>query len=127
MKVLIDTHTFLWMAAEPEKLPARAREVCESAELVLSVASVWEIGIKWETGRLSLPASPREYIALQIKRGGIAMLPIQYRHALLAAGLPMHHRDPFDRMLAAQCLEEGLKCVTRDSAIAAYGVEVVWE
>jgi PIN domain nuclease of toxin-antitoxin system len=127
VKVLIDTHTFLWMAAEPEKLPRRAREVCESAELVFSVASVWEIGIKWETGRLPLPGSPRDYIALQIKRGGIAMLPIQYRHALTAAGLPMLHRDPFDRMLAAQCLEEGFKCVTRDSAIAAYGVEVVWE
>ena len=127
MKVLIDTHTFLWMAAEPEKLPARARELCESAELVFSVASVWEIGIKWETGRLPLPAAPREYIALQIKRGGISMLPIQYRHALTAAGLPMVNRDPFDRMLAAQCLEEGLKCVTRDPAIAAYGVEVVWE
>jgi len=127
VKVLIDTHTFLWMAAEPEKLPARARELCESAELVFSVASVWEIGIKWETGRLPLPAAPREYIALQIKRGGISMLPIQYRHALTAAGLPMVNRDPFDRMLAAQCLEEGLKCVTRDPAIAAYGVEVVWE
>ena len=127
MKALIDTHTFLWMAAEPEKLAARAREVCESAELVFSVASVWEIGIKWETGRLPLPSSPREYIAKQIKRAGVSILAIQFRHALTAAGLPMHHRDPFDRMLAAQCLEEGLKCVTRDPAIAAYGVEVVWE
>lgn len=127
MKVLVDTHTFLWMAAEPEKLPARAREVCETAELVFSIASVWEIGIKWEMGRLPLPSAPREYIAQQVKRGGISLLPIQYRHALTAAGLPMLHKDPFDRMLAAQCIEEGMKCVTRHSAIAAYGVEVVWE
>ena len=127
MKVLVDTHTFLWMAAEPEKLPARAREVCETAELVFSIASVWEIGIKWEMGRLALPSAPREYISQQIKRGGVSLLPIQYRHALTAAGLPMLHKDPFDRMLAAQCIEEGMKCVTRDSAIAAYGVEVVWE
>jgi len=119
------------MAAEPEKLPAKAREICETFELIFSVASVWEIGIKWETGRLQLPAAPREYIAPQIKRAGISMLAIQYRHALTAAGLPMLrpglHGDPFDRMLAAQCLEEGLQCVTRDPAIAAYGVEVVWE
>ena len=55
------------------------------------------------------------------------MLPIHYRHALTAAGLPMHHKDPFDRMLAAQCLEEGLKCVTTDRAISVYGVETIWE
>lgn len=115
------------MATEPEKLPARAREVCETCDLVFSVASVWEIGIKWETGRLPLPSAPREYVALQIKRGGVSLLPIQYRHALAATALPMIHRDPFDRMLAAQCLEEGMKCVTRDQAIAAYGVEVIWE
>jgi PIN domain nuclease of toxin-antitoxin system len=126
VKVLIDTHTFLWMAAEPEKLPARARETCETAELVFSVASVWEIGIKWEMGRLPLPSPPREYIALQIRRGGVSMLAIHYRHALTAAGLPMLHKDPFDRMLAAQCIEEGLSCVTRDSSIAAYGVTTVW-
>ena len=126
-RVLIDTHTFLWMATEPERLPAKAREICETAELVFSVASIWEIGIKWETGRLPLPATPHEFIPQQVKRGGISMMPIQYRHALTAAGLPVFHRDPFDRMLAAQCLEEGLQCVTRDPAISAYGVEVIWE
>jgi len=127
VKALIDTHTFLWMAVEPEKLPARTRDVCETAELVFSVASIWEIGIKWQTGRLPLPAAPRDFIPQQIKRGGVSLLPIQYRHALTAADLPMLHRDPFDRMLAAQCLEENLECVTRDSAIAAYGVKVIWE
>jgi len=115
------------MAAEPEKLPARAREVCETAELVFSIASVWEIGIKWEMGRLPLPSAPREYISQQVKRGAVSLLPIQYRHALAVAGLPMLHKDPFDRMLAAQCIEEQMQCVTRDSAIAAYGVEVIWE
>jgi PIN domain nuclease of toxin-antitoxin system len=126
VKVLIDTHTFLWMAAEPEKLPTRARGICETAELVFSVASVWEIGIKWEMGRLPLPSPPREYIAAQIRRGSISMLAIQYRHALTATGLAMLHKDPFDRMLAAQCIEEGLSCVTRDTSIAAYGVTTIW-
>jgi PIN domain nuclease of toxin-antitoxin system len=127
LKYLIDTHIFLWMAAEPEKLAERARNICETGELVFSVASVWEVGIKWESGRLQLPAPPREYMASQIKRGGVSLLPIQYRHALRVASLPMLHKDPFDRMLAAQCLEEGLKCVTRDSAIGAYGVETIWD
>ena len=72
-------------------------------------------------------SSAREYIARQIKQAGVSMLPIQYRHALTAAGFPMLHKDPFDRMLAAQCLEEGLQCVTRDPAIAAYGVPTIWE
>ena len=127
MKVLIDTHTFLWMAAAPEKLPAKARELCETCELIFSVTSVWEIGIKWQIGTLVLPAPPKEYLPLQIRRGGVTVLPIQLRHTLAAAGLPLLHKDPFDRMLAAQCLEEGLKCVTRDPAISAYGVEVIWE
>jgi PIN domain nuclease of toxin-antitoxin system len=114
------------MAVQPEKLPLRAQEICETAELVLSVASVWEIGIKWQIERLPLPAPPREYIATQMKRGNISMLPIHYRHALAAAALPMLHKDPFDRMIAAQCLEEGLSCVTKDESIAAYGVTTMW-
>ncbi len=127
MKAIIDTHTFLWMATEPERLPAKARAACEQAELLLSVASVWEIGIKWEMKKLPIPSPPREFIALNIRRGGISILPIHYRHALAAAALPMLHKDPFDRMIAAQCIEEGLPCVTRDTSIASYGVETIWE
>jgi PIN domain nuclease of toxin-antitoxin system len=125
MKVLLDTHTFLWMAAEPDRLSARARDVCGSENLVLSVASIWEIGIKCQIGRLVLPAAPREYLTRQIRIAGVSILPIQYRHALAAAALPMRHKDPFDRMLVAQCLEEGLPCVTRDPIFAEYGVEVI--
>jgi len=127
MKAIIDIHTFLRMASEPERLPAMAREVCQTAELLLSVASVWEIGIKYETGRLPLPSPPREYIALLVKRGGIAILPIHCRHALVAAARPLIHKDPFGRMIAAQCLEEKLPCVTRDASIASYGVETIRE
>jgi PIN domain nuclease of toxin-antitoxin system len=126
VKVLLDTHTFLWMAAEPEKLSARAREVCAGESLTLSVASIWEIGIKCQIGRVVLPAAAREYLARQIRVAGISVLPINYRHALAAAALPMRHEDPFDRMLAAQCLEEGLPCVTRDLVFAEYGVEAIW-
>jgi PIN domain nuclease of toxin-antitoxin system len=85
MKVLIDTHTFLWIAAEPEKLSDRAREVCSVETLVLSVASVWEISIKSHIGRLKLPGPSGDYLAKQIRYGGISVLPIQFRHAVAAA------------------------------------------
>lgn len=93
---------------------------------MLSVASIWEIGIKCQIGRMVLPESPREYLARQIRIAGVSILPIQYRHALAAAALPMRHKDPFDRMLAGQCHEEGLPCITRDPILAEYGVEVIW-
>lgn len=126
MKVLIDTHTFLWMAADPDKLSPRARVVCAGESLMLSVASIWEIGIKCQIGRLVLLMDVNTWLERQIRMAGISILPIHYRHALAAASLPMHHKDPFDRMLAAQCKEEGLPCVTCDSALAAYGIEIIW-
>jgi PIN domain nuclease of toxin-antitoxin system len=126
MKALIDTHVFLWMAAEPEKLSDRAREVCGSETLLLSVASIWEIGIKHHIGRLPLPDTPRIYLHRQIRHAGVSPLPIHYRHALTAAALPLRHKDPFDRMLAAQCIEEQIPCVSRDPSPAGYGVELIW-
>lgn len=125
-RVLIDTHTFLWMAAEPERLSSRARQVCTSEDLILSVASVWEIGIKFQLGRLPLPGEPEAYISRLVRYAGISILPIHYRHALAAAALPMIHKDPFDRLLAAQCIAEGLACVSKDEILRQFGVEVIW-
>ena len=113
------------MAAEPENLSSRARAVCETATLVLSVASIWEIAIKWSAGRLPLPKPPHEYVSAQIRQASVTILPIYYRHALASSTLPPH-KNPFDRMLAAQCLEEKLPCVTDDVAIGEYGVEIIW-
>jgi PIN domain nuclease of toxin-antitoxin system len=126
MRALIDTRVFLWLAAEPEKLSQRARDVCSSETLMLSVASVWEIGIKHHIGRLPLPETPRVYLERQIRTAGVSLLPIHYRHALTAAALPVHHKDPFDRMLAAQCIEEKIPCVSRDPSLADYGIELIW-
>jgi PIN domain nuclease of toxin-antitoxin system len=126
VKVLIDAHTFLWMAADPDRLSPRARVVCAGENLVLSVASIWEIGIKCQIGRLVLPMDASTWLERQIRMAGTSILPIHYCHALAAASLPMHHKDPFDRMLAAQCKEEGLPCVTGDAALAAYGIEIIW-
>ena len=114
------------MAVEPERLSALARQVCGNENLVLSVASVWEIGIKFQLGRLPLPGEPEVYIARQVRYAGISILPIHYKHALVAAALPMIHKDPFDRMLAAQCIAEGMACVSKDQILGTFGVEVIW-
>ena len=126
MKALIDTHVLLWMASEPEKLSERAREICTTETLILSAASVWEIGIKYRIGRLPLPEPPGTWLDRQIRAAGVSLLSIHYRHALTAAALPLHHKDPFDRMLAAQCIEEQIPCISRDPSLADYGIELIW-
>ncbi len=126
MKALLDTHVFLWAAVEPEKLSEHARDVCESAELLLSVASVWEIAIKVQIGRLVLPQEPRKWILRQVEAGEISVLPIHARHAFRAGELPLTHHDPFDRMLVAQAVEEKLAIVSGDAALSGYPVEIIW-
>lgn len=125
-RCLIDTHTFLWMASEPDRLSPAARQACATADLTLSVASIWEIGIKFQLGRLPLSGDPADFIARHIRHAGISILSVQYRHALAAAALPMAHKDPFDRMLAAQCLSEQMTCITKDPAMQQFGVHVIW-
>ena len=126
MRALLDTHAFLWAAIEPEKLSATAHEVCESAELLVSVASVWEIAIKVQIGRLAVPGSVRTFIGDQLRRGDLGVLPISAAHALRAGELPLIHRDPFDRMLIAQSLEEQIPLITRDPVFGPYKANTIW-
>lgn len=126
MKVLLDTHAFLWAAAEPSRLSVRATEVCKSEELLLSVVSLWEIALKVQIGKLELPGNPQTYISRQLMIGRISVLPILARHAFRIGELPMNHRDPFDRMLAAQSLEEKIPLVTCDPLFLLYNVETLW-
>lgn len=126
MKALLDTHTFLWAASEPEKLSPAAREVCKSADLFLSVASIWEIVIKAQIGRLTLPGTPRNFISEQLAVGNISVLAISANHALRVGELPLTHRDPFDRMLAAQSIEEEIPLITRDPLFKLYQVNIIW-
>lgn len=127
MKLLLDTHAFLWFTAGDPRLSRRARREMEGdgAELVLSAASVWEIAIKASLGRLTLPAPVEEYIASKLE-SGFRILPIEWSHAAAVERLPFHHRDPFDRLLAAQSLAEGLPIVTADFIFHAYKARVVW-
>jgi len=128
MKVLLDTHTFLWWITDSPRLSARAREVIRDSnnELFFSTASGWEIAIKAQLGRLQLPDNLEQFIVDQLSLNTILVLPIQLRHALHVYTLPQHHRDPFDRMLVAQSQVENLPILTTDPQIAQYDVETIW-
>ncbi len=127
MRYLLDTHCWLWLQTEPERISASLLETMAvgSAEIYLSAASAWEIAIKYEAGRLSLPEPPAIYVAESMRRSGAVGLPISHLHALTAAALPPHHRDPFDRALVAQAQVEGLTLVTADAVLESYDVAIV--
>lgn len=126
MKLLLDTHAFLfWVAGDP-RVPRRARAAIEAPRntVALSAASVWEMRIKIARGSLRVGFAD---ICGTARGYGFALLPIAAEHAELAGGLPRHHDDPFDRMLIAQARCEGMTLVTRDGAFAAYGLPLLWE
>jgi PIN domain nuclease of toxin-antitoxin system len=126
-RLLLDTHVFLWAIAADPRLSARAQTAYEEGQLLLSVASIWEIVTKYQLGRLELPAPPSQFLPQQIERNAIAILPIRARHALRLEKLPLHHKDPYDRLLVAQSLEEELTLVTNDPLLLAYeGVSSIW-
>lgn len=112
MRILLDTHVWLWMLTTPERFSDEARSEIEDAsnELLLSAASSWEIAIKVSLGRLDLPEPPGRYVPSRIQSTGVHPLPVEHGHALLTAELPHHHRDPFDRLLVAQAMAEGVPC-----------------
>ncbi len=128
MKVLLDTHAFLWWIADDPRLSLRARQVMEAAdtELFLSAVSGWEIAIKSRLGKLRLPADLEDFIVEQLGINAIQVLPIQMSHALRVYTLPDLHRDPFDRMLVAQSQLERLPILTGDPQIAQYPVTTIW-
>lgn len=121
MKLLLDTHLLLWAASEPQRLPARARELLEDEknQPVFSVASLWEVAIKASLGRDDFKAD-----AALLRRGlienGYLELPVAGEHAVAVAALPMLHRDPFDRILVAQAQIDGISLLTVDPLVAAY-------
>lgn len=126
MKVLLDTHTFLWGLSEADKLSAAARRAIASSERFWSIASIWEALIKTQVGKLPLPVPTGPYLISKMTANGVSVLSIQLEHVLRVEQLPMHHRDPFDRMLIAQALEEGLPIITADPLFSKYPVEVIW-
>lgn len=128
MKLLLDTQCWLWWFSEPEKLNPEAIEKIadETNEIWLSVASIWEIGIKVAIGKLPLPEQIDDYIATRTIQLGAKSLDITVSHALRAAALPLLHRDPFDRMLIAQAQNENMTLVSADSMFSQYEVPLIW-
>jgi|ERR1017187_221921 PIN domain nuclease of toxin-antitoxin system len=124
MKVLIDTQCWLWMNASPEKLSRRTRALLiePDTERLLSVASIWEIGIKYHLGKLPLPVAPADYVPARMALTRTSGLAIIGSHALRASSLPALHRDPFDRMIVAQALVEGVPVLSSDRQLDAYGI-----
>lgn len=128
MKVLMDTHTFLWWNTDDPLLSTRAREVIADGrnEVFLSAASVWEIVIKTAKGRLILPEPPGIYIASRMNLYRFQPLPVQISHAAQVYELPPHHNDPFDRLLIAQSKLEAIPLVSGDEDILQYDLEAIW-
>ncbi|MGD1908716.1 MAG: type II toxin-antitoxin system VapC family toxin [Leptolyngbyaceae cyanobacterium] len=128
MRALIDTHTFLWHIEGSPKLSVQAREVIDSSvnDLFLSVASLWEIAIKLGLNKLSLENSFSELEGL-LTELEIELLPIAFSDTNQYLALPLHHRDPFDRMLIAQAITNSLIIVSADTAFDAYDVQRMWE
>ena len=127
MRILLDTHAWLWMISTPERFSKQALRMVEktSVELVLSAASAWEISIKHGLGRIELPGDAEAVIPDLMLRSGVEALPITHTHALRAGALPAHHKDPFDRILVAQAQLEGIPILTADQEIPSYDVEVI--
>jgi len=128
VKLLLDTQCWLWWFAQPEKLNEGVIEKIadEANEVWLSVASVWEMGIKVSIGKLPLPEGIDDYVSTRMTRLGAKSLEINACHALQVATLPLHHRDPFDRMLIAQAQLEDMTLVSADSAFNQYEVALLW-
>jgi len=127
VRLLLDTHVWLWMVSDEHRLNDEARTAITDPDndLYLSVVSVWELAIKHAAGKLRYPGSPSVQVPLHIERSGVSPLAVQVEHALIAAALPEHHRDPFDRMLIAQAQVEDLTLATADGRFGAYDVRLL--
>ena len=126
MRVLLDTHAFLWANLDPDRLEPWRDVVADPAtEVLLSAASSWELAIKTSTGRLHLPEPVATYVPTRMRAIGITGVAVGHHHALAVAALPPHHRDPFDRILVAQAVDLDVPLLTADPAFDAYEVEIL--
>ncbi len=128
MNLLLDTHAFLWFVANDSRLSSGARTAIESPanQKWLSIASCWEVAIKSGLGKLTLSDPVETFLRREISTNHFSLLPIELAHVTFVAGLPNHHRDPFDRLLIAQVLVESYKLVGCDAAFDPYGITPIW-
>jgi PIN domain nuclease of toxin-antitoxin system len=128
MRLLLDTHAFLWFILDDSRLIPTAKLLIEDSanEVDISPASYWEIAIKIRLGKYALPLPYRQFMESQIATNAFRILPIEPRHTALLTTMPLHHKDPFDRLLVAQSLAEGIPIVSSDPQLDAYGVQRSW-
>lgn len=129
MRILLDTHTFLWFIQDNPRLSAHSQKLIQdsSNEALLSIASIWEIAIKISIGKLSLNATFDEIFPSQLLTNDIQALPLAIEHLSLITTLPMHHRDPFDRLIIAQAIALNIPVISIDAAFDSYPVQREWE
>lgn len=128
MKLLLDTHAFIWMFDEPEKLSPKALAALADPgnDLILSAASVWEMQIKIQLGKLKFTVPLRELVESQKQTNGVHVLPVELGHVLALDALPAQHKDPFDRLLIAQANVEDAFLVSGDPVFSSYPVNLLW-
>ena len=128
MRLLLDTHTFLWWINNDALLsdPARVAIASERNECFLSLASCWELSIKTSIGKLRLSKSVERFIPEELAANDFQLLSIDFRHVAKVESLPFHHRDPFDRLLVAQALTERMTIISADAVLSEYGVKRIW-
>jgi PIN domain nuclease of toxin-antitoxin system len=128
VRYLLDTHTFLWLAAAPDKLSKTAQEIIvrPENELLLSAASGWESALLWKLNRIELPEDPTFFIPQAIQALSLTPLAINFESAIEAATLPLIHRDPFDRLIVATAMRERVPIIGKDKILAEYSVTLIW-
>jgi PIN domain nuclease of toxin-antitoxin system len=128
MKILLDTHTFIWYITDSPQLSQNAKQLIENenTEKLLSLASVWEMGIKHSIGKLNFSRPFMEFIKEQLVITNIGLLGIDFEHIEVITTLPLHHRDPFDRRIIAQAILEGIPVIGADVMFDAYGITRFW-
>jgi PIN domain nuclease of toxin-antitoxin system len=129
MRVLLDAHTMIWAGDDPAKVPAAAMSLMQDSanELLISAGTIWEMAIKAALGKLPLSLSFRQWLDKAIVDMRLSIMAITVDHVERITGLPFHHRDPFDRLLAAQSLTEKISLVSGDVVFDAYGVSRIWK
>lgn len=128
MRLLLDTHMFLWLNSDPDKLSSRALAACRDPDndLFLSVVSAWEIQIKVQLGKLRLATSLANMLLQWQATKGLGILSVRLEHVLVLDSLPLHHKDPFDRLLISQARVEGLHFISADTCVQMYQVPIFW-
>jgi PIN domain nuclease of toxin-antitoxin system len=128
MRVLLDTHAFLWLVSDDSRLSQTARTVFldNDNEILLSAVTGFECAVKYSLGKLHLAEPPALFIQRRIEANSFTVLGLSMDHTVRVADLPFHHRDPFDRLLIAQCLVDNLPILSADSQLSAYGIERIW-